>query len=285
MATRIHPIDWREEFGQLKPYLNGKGGVARVRYAGKRCAPSAFLGTLKSEYEYKGDNSNWRSIRIDSEVYSVRYLSGIRDEFVRLMSLELPAADVADNLRAEMRIFEDVEAEKVEAHFANVTQQNYFGGENPVLMSSNRDSWIRALCKCLAEFLRVHHMMVVVNHGSHPAQDEFWRYLWRGGLENLVEGGLLLVHLVDVSDEGFGYPHELAPAAHVELDLPTALGERARLEAIEDLTNVLAQAMPQMPPDRTRGEAHALVTAHVDDIPRLHRKLAACMTALRQEFG
>ena len=83
MASRVYPIDWREELAQLGPYLKGRGGVVRVRYAGERCAPSAFLATLTSEYEFKDDNRNWQSIRIDHQVYSVRYLSGIRDEFLR----------------------------------------------------------------------------------------------------------------------------------------------------------------------------------------------------------
>lgn len=284
MQTRIYSIDWRDEFGLLEPYLNGKGGVVRVRYAGGQSAPSAFLGTLKSEYECKDDNSAWRSLRIDHEVYTVRYLSGIRDEFVRLMNLDLPAPDAVEGLPAEQSVFEDVEAESIDAAISNVTQNNYFGGENPALMSRNRDRWVKALCENLTEFLKADHMMVVVNHGMRHDQDEFWRYLWRGGLENLVESGLVLVHLVDVSDAVAGV-HDLAPAAQLELDLPTALGHRARADAIEDLTSIIVETVPAIPVQRTRGEAHALVTAHVDDIPRLHRKYATCMMALQTEFG
>ena len=285
MATRIYPIDWRDEFDRLAPYLGGRGGVVRVRYVGKRCAPSAFLGTLKSEYECKSDNRIWRSIRIDHQVYSVRYLSGIRDEFVRLMRLELPEANTIEGLPAELTVFEDVEAESVEAEISHVSQHNYFGGENPALMSRNRDRWVMALCDALAEFLNTNHMMVVVNHGLHADQDEFWRYLWRGGLEKLVQSGLLLVHFVDVSDGAAASIHDLAPPAQLELDLPTALGQRARIDAIEDLAGVIARTLPTIPVERARGEAHALVTAHVDDIPRLHSKLATCMMALQAEFG
>ena len=284
MRVRIYPIDWRDEFGQLAPYLDRQGGVVRIRYAGKRCAPSAFLVTLKSEYECKDDNRNRHSIRIDHEVYTVRYLSGIRDEFVRLMRLELPSADRANGLPGSFSVFAGVEADSVEADISNVTQTNYFGGENPALMSRNRDRWVKALCDGLAEFHAVGHMMVVVNHGPPDDQDEFWRYMWREGLETLVDSGLLLVHMVDVSDGAAGI-HDLAPAAQLEIDLPTALGQRARNEAIEDLTSIIVRTVPAIPVDRARGEAHALVTAHVDDIPRLHRKYATCVMELQREFG
>jgi hypothetical protein len=279
MAARIYPVDWREEFQQLAPYLQGRGGVVRVRYAGARCAQSAFLGTLTSEYEYKEDNSNWRSLRIDREVYSVRYLTGIRDEFVRLMKVDLPKADGAEEAPGDLRIGTEIEAESVDL---DVTLQ--FGGENAAVMSRNRDRWVNALCGELARFLKAHHMMVVVNHGEPDSQGEFWRYMWRDALEGLVESGLLLVHMVDVSDVNRTI-HDLAPQAQYEVVLPTTLSPRARGEAIVDLTGILTREFPAMPAERALGTAQALVTSHVDDIPRLHDKYAACVMELRREFG
>jgi hypothetical protein len=283
MSPRIYPIDWREEFGQLAPHLNGKGGVVRVRYAGDRCAPPAFLTTLKSEYECKEDGQTWRSIRIDHQVYTVRYLSGIRDEFVRLMNLKLPTPDDAEGLPGALSIFTDVEAETIHADISNVTQNNYFGGENPELKSRNRDRWMDALCAALAQFLKSDHMMVVINHGEPAAQDEFWRYLWRGRFDGLVALGLLLVHMIDVTDGG-GRVHDLAPVAHLEIDLPGTLGPRARKEAVEDLMSIIVRRVPAISPDRARGAADALVAAHVDDIARLHRKYAIYLMDLEREF-
>jgi hypothetical protein len=281
---RIYPIDWREEFGQLAPHLNGKGGVVRVKYAGDRCAPSAFLTTLKSEYECKEDSRTWRSIRIDHQVYTVRYLSGIRDEFMRLMNLELPRPDSVEGLPGTLSVFTDVQAENVQADISNVTQNNYFGGDNPELKSRNRDRWMDALCAALAQFLKSGQMMVVINHGEPAAQDEFWRYLWHGRFDGLVAFGLFLVHMIDVTD-GSGRVHDLAPVAHLEIDLPSTLGPRARREAVEDLVRVIERRVPAIPPDRARGAADALVAAHVDDIPRLHRKYAIYLMDLEREFG
>src|SRR4051794_17847061 len=80
MPTRVYPINWREEFEQLAPYLNGRGGIVRICFPSRRCALPSFLETLKWEYESKTGNSAWCSIRIDAEVYSVRFLVLLRQK-------------------------------------------------------------------------------------------------------------------------------------------------------------------------------------------------------------
>ena len=280
MPSRIYPIDWRELFTQISPFLNGQGGVVRVRYAGERCAPSAFLGALKSKYECKEDNRYWRSIRIDREIYSVRYLSGVRDEFVRKIGMHLPDAYGAGGAAAPLNILADVKAGgDVQADISNVTQNNYFNGDNSALMSEFRGRWVTDLCGKIAEFLKVGHIMVVVNHGRHEDQDEFWRYLWQDALENLIDAGLLLVHMVDNSNASIGM-HDLAPTGHREIDLPTALSGPAQDHAIEDITEIILRAIPQMQPSDARLRADTLVRTHVDDIPRLHRQCSALLMQL-----
>src|SRR5438270_1042204 len=285
MASRVYPIDWREELAQLGPYLKGRGGVVRVRYAGERCAPSAFLATLTSEYEFKDDNRNWQSIRIDHQVYSVRYLSGIRDEFLRKIRLRLPKAYGISEASASLAVLTDVAAGgDVHADVSNLTLNQYSGGDNAALLSEARDRWIKPLCEQVAEFLNGGHMMVVVNHGSRESQDEFWRYLWRDGLERLAISGLLLVHMIDVSDAS-AHIHDLAPPAHVDVDLPAALGVAAQDHAIEDLTGFILREIPRINPDQARAAAHALVVTHADDIPRLHGKYFGYLLTLRRDFG
>ena len=257
----------------------------RVRYAGELCAPSAFLGTLTCEYEHADDNCDWRSIRVDREVYSVRYLSGIRDEFVRKIGLDLSEAYGVEGAPSPLKVFTNVEAGgDIHADVSNVTQNVYVNGDNPALMSRNRGRWVNELCGKLSEFLIAGHMMVVVNHGSHEDQDEFWRYLWQDGLEQLVNAGLLLVHMVDVSDEST-VVHDLAPIGHLEIDLPTALNPTAQNDAIEDLTNIIEREIPDVQYDEARLRADTLVRTHLNDIPRLHRQYAALMMQLGQQTG
>src|SRR5262245_2153387 len=141
MAARVPLVDWREEFAQLAPYLNGKAGVVRIRYMGESSAPSRFIGALTSEYEFKDSNKEWRSIRIDHEVYTVRYLVGIRDEFIRKLKVELPEADAVQGA-ATLQVFADVQADgDIDAKISNVSQNNYFNGNNPALMARNRERW------------------------------------------------------------------------------------------------------------------------------------------------
>src|SRR5205823_13672931 len=138
---------------------------------GERCAPSTFLDMLKSEYEFKDDNQSWQSIRIDHEVYSVRYLSGIRDEFVRKIGLNLSRAYRVGETAASIAVLKDVEAGgDIDAH-VDVTQHHYSSGDNPALLAEARDGWVKELCEQAAQFLTTGHMMVVVNHGSREDQD------------------------------------------------------------------------------------------------------------------
>src|SRR4051812_15762346 len=118
MSTRVYPIDWREEFEQLAPFLKGNGGVVRVFFPSKRCALPNFLDTLKSEYECKDDNTAWRSIRIDAEVYSVRFLEGVRDEFYRKMQLQIADNDGPSGVL--LSILQDATADQIESDISNV---------------------------------------------------------------------------------------------------------------------------------------------------------------------
>lgn len=285
MPTWVYPIDWRDEFAQLSPYLNGQGGVVRIRYAGELCAPSAFLGALTSEYECKDDDRDWRSIRIDREIYNVRYLSGIRDEFVRKMNLELSEAVGVEAAFASLNVFTGVDAGgDVHADISNVVQNIYVTSDDPALMSHARGRWIAELCDQLVNFLHAGHIMVVVNHGSRDDQDEFWRHLWQDGLENFIGAGLLLVHMVDVSD-GSADVHDLAPPGHQEINLPTALSARARDDSIEDVTEIIVREIPDIDAGEARLRADTLVRTHFDDIPRLHRQCSALLMQLGQKTG
>ena len=286
MRTRVFPIDWREEFAELGPFLKGRGGVARVRYAGEHSAPSVFLDTLKSEYEFKDTNTDWRSIRIDHEVYSVRYLHGIRDEFIRKIGLPLPKAYGVTETSACLGVLTDLEAGgDINADVSNITLNHYSSGDNPAILSEARDNWIRALCDQIAKFLTAGgHLMVVVNHGKREAQDEFWRYVWRDGLERLVVFGLMLVHMIDGSDSTTQI-HQLAPHPQVEVNLPMALGVSAQGQAVEDLTRLILREVPKFCPEQARAVAHALVSTHEGDIPRLHRHCVAYVMNLAQGCG
>ncbi len=126
--------------------------------------------------------------------------------------------------------------------------------------------------------------MVVVNHGSPDDQDEFWRYLWQDELENLVDAGLLLVHMVDVSDGTAGV-HNLAPPGHLEIHLPTALSPTMQDHAIEDLTGIIEREIPGIQLDEARLRADTLVRTHFDDIPRLHRQYSALLMQIGLQTG
>jgi hypothetical protein len=283
-VARVFPIDWRDEFSHLDPFLSGRGGVVRVCYQGSRCAPSAFLATLKSRFEIEFGKGNWPSLRIDPDVYSVRYLSDIRSEFERKLSMapmDLPAALVGS---PALNLFTDVHAEgNIHATISSVTQNVRVEGETGLAQAYSRDEWVLKLVAKLADFLKQNRFMIVINHGEPHYQSEFWRHMWNGRLANLTAEGLLLVHMFD--EAAVGEPNDLAPQPEVILHLPSSLSERAQECAIEDVARIFSERFPSMRPEVADARADTLVRSHVGDIPRLHSQFAALILEIARRGG
>lgn len=286
MPSQIYPIDWRDEFSAIQPYLNESGGVVRIRYTGEQCAPHAFTQALKSVYESKKGNSIWRSLRIDREVYSVRYLAGIRSEFMRIMQFELPdPTNTGTTATAELNVAKDIKAKgSVNVTVSGVEQNTYHTGDNPILMEDGRKAWIGELCDRLSEFLKNNHMMIVMNNGNRDDQDQFWRYMWQNRLDHLVELGLLLVHMVEETN-GNAQIHDMAPTPDVEVDLPLKLDERRQQDAVSDLTEIFGREVPDLKEKEARAAAQTHVHGHCDDVRRLHDKLPGLIMRLGRSDG
>lgn len=260
----------------MKPYHRDRGGVVRISFASDRCASSNFLDTLKLVHESYGG----RSIRIDREIYTVRYLSGIRDEFIRLLGMKLSMLDQTPG-NATLNVQCGLEANGNVTAQASSIQQSVSFGENPELMTRTRNLWLKELCDQIAAFLKHSRFMVIINHGDRGEQDEFWRYLWRGALETLVQPGLVLVHMVDSS--GTQEIHELAPVANLEFELPASLTVRAQAHATEDIAAILMAEFPSLGRDLAHARADVLVGSNSDNIRRLHVKHAAHLLKLAEQ--
>lgn len=283
MAVCVSSIDWRDEFAALEPYINGKGGIVRIRYAGHHGAHNTFIQALKSGYECEDGDKIRRTILIDKNNYATRYLPGIRDVFIRKMRMELPSAHSAPETPVLLNIANEIEAgTHVDIDIKNVTSEIYYNGDNPVLMTSNRNEWIDDLCKKVHAFLDTGHIMLVISHGRAKDQDEFWSCLWNDALESCIDNGLLLIHMVDISDEAAGM-HERAPNPNLEISLPIALSPQAQIQAIEDLTEIMLSKIPSMSRNEALTRAETLVGSNINDIPRLHSEGLAFVLTLAQE--
>lgn len=277
MPRRIFPVDWRNQFHTLEPFLNGNEGVVRVRYSGNRCAPNAFLETLKNEYECNNDNQHFRSVRIDREVYSVHYLSGIRREFIRKMQISLPDAD---GMTAGLA---NIASDNIAGGDQTIHTETHFHRESPAMLERNRDHWIHDLCTQLSDFLSGGaRLMVVVNHGTVEDQDEFWRFLWHNRLETLADPGVFLVQMADDS-KGLVDLHYLAPQPHSELFLPPSLDDVQQAHAVDDIKEILLRVFPYIPEEVAHARADTLVHDHAEDVGRLHDKLAGLLVRLERE--
>ncbi|HYW14921.1 MAG TPA: hypothetical protein VE891_02040 [Allosphingosinicella sp.] len=281
--TVFIPIDWREELGQIERGLRGEGGMARIHYSGEACAPSAFLETLKAIFETRADQWKRRSLQIDHNVYSVRYLAGVRDEFVRKIGFALPEPASAPSGSASLHVVDRVEAGgDFDAEVSNVTQINHFPLHEPAIIQG-RSRWLDDLVRSMADFLETGRFMIVMNAGPREAQDEFWRHAWHGRLDTLVAKGLWLVQMIDTS--AGEKLHELLPDASPEIYLPSTLSQEAQRHATDDVTQRLVQEIGDIDPALARIRADTLVRANRGDIPRLHRQSAALIVTLGLEGG
>ncbi len=287
MESRSFPIDWRRELAQLQPFLDGKGGVACVRYDGQRCAPNKFIATLTSVYEGRWDGSQfaeasgtWRSLRIDPENYKMRYLSDIRKEFARKLMIQLPLPVTPGQSSGPIQVASNNTAGGAQTFHTSVE----FHGDHDAVLAFRRDAWIQALRAELEQFLRGGHFMVILVHGSKEEQREFWDDLWHGGMSDLLPVGLFLVRMIDRTDTPTG-EHHRAAAPDVEITLPLDLGAEQQADAMEDIANWISRRLPVYTYDQAWLLAKGIVIAHADRVDDLHSSTGLMITRLQQELA
>jgi hypothetical protein len=284
MERNTFPIDWRNQFADFKQFLDTNRGVAHIRYAGERCAPNSFAEALTSLFEGRttdqepmAANDFSRSVRIDRDNYKVRYLSGIRTEFMRKMKLELPSPISGDRFSQAVHIASNNTA----GGNQNINTRIYVY-DNEVSLRFYRDKWIKSLCHQIKDFLQNHRFMVILMHGSKEDQQEFWDDLWHKGMSDLVNYGLFLVRMIDTSDPLVGEHHYAAQPDYV-IPLPLELDHDGQDHAIDDLANFIIRRVPGLSIQNARDIAKGYVLAHTQDIDRLHNQLIGFMLNLKQK--
>lgn len=277
MRARTQQIDWRHEFEHLDPYLEGSGGVVLVRYEGAKSAPVAFVDTLSSEFEARTSNGERTSIRIDREVYSTRYLSDLRAEFLR--KLKVSVAPTAAGQAAQISVASGNSAGGSQ-HFE--TTINVHADE--VAQAAGRAAWVVQVQLATADFLRSGRVMIVLADGPASDQDGFWRYLWRDALAPLMAKGLMLVQMMDATRNEVER-HPLAPLPNLEIMLPAALDVARQEHAQNDLVAILLKELPGLPLASAQMSARTLVHACRRDVLSLHAGFAGLLPKLAQDWG
>jgi hypothetical protein len=284
MQRNTFPIDWREEFAALQPFIAGQGGVACIRYAGDRCAPNSFVEVLTSAFEarnggdWPAEKSIAQSIRIDRHNYKVRYLVEIRTEFIRKMNQDLPSPITAGEISSSVQIASG----NVAAGNQSIEAQINYAGDNEVSLQVRRNEWITSLCDRLQKFLESRRFMVVLMHGSKEDQLEFWDGLWHGGMSALVSHGLFLVRMIDCDDSEAGEYHRVAQP-DCTVSLPRELNDVRRGHAIDDIAKAIKRWFPDYSTDICLAIAKGFVLSHTDDIARLHNGLLNVLLSLKSE--
>lgn len=267
---KTFPLDWRPELKKLEPFFAGKGGVVRIWYEGRDCAPHRFNAILKERYQ-KSDNGLWTSIRIDPEWHTTHLLEDVLHEFERKLrevgfieengqQLAMPPVSVlSDN---------DIDGNADISIESSIIGSYVESGNSPM----RRDKKISAICNSLKQFLIDNgHFMIVMNHASPGRQSYFWRLMWRGGLDRLTQRGLLLIHFVDRAEEANIHPD--APVEELSLHLPKALlGDDSRQDDVYDDLIDIFEALGHDRDSAAMG-ARVHLQNNLEKISDLHDKL------------
>lgn len=277
MVEFTEKIDWREEFAALEPFLIDRGGVVRVCYQGRACAPIPFVQTVSSAFERRATNGRRTSIRLDRQVYSTRYFADVREEFLRKLGTPTRAGlrrDVPQVLIASGN--HSGGAMQIETT-VNV-------GGDIVAMAEGRKAWVSLVKEHAEAYCKSGRLMVVIMAGPSDDQDEFWRHLWRYGLSDLTESGLLLLHMVDTEKPDAKCSEE-APSPDLELHLPTALDVARQTQATEDLVSILCKEIPGLSLESARASAKTLVHSTRFSVETLHDGFAGLLPTLAQDWA
>lgn len=272
----IH-IDWRRQFSKLGPYLDGKGGVVNVRCRGVSCGANAFLTILKSEFKSRPHTAKSLgvSIRLDPANYKVRYLSGIRSEFARILSMQplmkpMPASKFAE---AEKVLCNNTAGgdQHIEANF-------YFDSDFD--RTAERNEWVSLLVSELREHLKTKRFMIVLLAGSSEDQAEFWSSIWNR-VNDLTSDGLLLVRMID--DEMGGNTRDLHECEYdCEVTLAPLLDGEDVGHAIEDVTALISDRVPGNDAVSNANVAKGYVLSNKHDVSALHNRLLSFIADLQE---
>lgn len=269
-----HRIDWRSEFGKLKPYIAGKGGIVRIRYPGDRSGWLRFDGILKADYAAAGPGR--ASIRIDPEWHTTHLVEDILTEFeLKLEALGCPcSASPGSSARLSLLSNNQFDGD------AKIEMRNVYIAEGPQNRARARVERLVQIAAMLTQLLDAgDRLMVVVHHAPAKQQNQFWRQIWAGGLAALVAKGLFLVHLC--ADEQDDRSRE-SPAPELELFLPGDFRDESRQDqAYDDLYEVFQSA--GLDGDAASAAASVHLTNNIDNVAALHDNLFAVLLRIGQQ--
>ncbi len=215
-----------------------KGGSIRIFYRGSDCAPDRFIDALKFEFLKQPTAIPPVWVRLDREIYSVRYLANLEEELARLFDFpvgEVPSSSHCAKVQIASGNTSGAES-TTNVQDVSITQNFFDGlGSDNVAVGRRLEKW---LPKALSGKLDGGTVLILLNDGLHKDQTDFWRYLWRNVLIKFLDRGLIFVHMCDLNlEDGI---HDLAPRDAIEFFLDPIFDESSKVNAIEDIAVFLS---------------------------------------------
>lgn len=266
-------LNWRSEFRRLEPFLNGKGGVAELRYASEHAAPLKFNYLLKEAFAAPR-NGPCCSLRVDHEWFTTRHVLGVLDEFDRLLMDLGVAVGAPETEDASISILKDIEvAGDMEAHIHGLVVNQ--GG-------SPKDAYLRKRAKCTFAAVKLFvesggRLMIILNDMPRKQQTDFWSQIWNAGLaEAAGDHAFLVIHSGPETDQR---RHHDSPEPDIRIMLPETVEDGSERDDhfFDDLIDAFTSAGV--------GDAAGVAGVHLENnrfsILEVNLKLSAAVLAAK----
>jgi hypothetical protein len=269
----VHAIDWRSQFSDLRPFMDGQGGVVAVRTSD--ASPHVkFAKVLRQALDEQSQPCRWSTAQVDALNENTRYAGGV----IALLEEKLEMLDVVDAVR-DPRIVIGSDIEAGDAVTVSHVAVNYaVGSLDESRQLRRRAAAIGDRVRELAPDRRLALIVLNTDHEEARSMGDFCTMLWEPVLEPLVtECGLLVV---DLADPRKPRDETWPPAPALTLDLPERYLGEDLVAAQEDVAKILIDECP----DYIKGDAAAIAAraflAGCDDVREAHARLSRLIATI-----
>lgn len=260
-------LDWQPQFAVLRPYFEGRGGIVHV-HAGSTSPVSAFARVVRGQLAADEWPFKWSTVQIDPSNASTHYVADIIVQIRKNVKLSLTNAyrqPVTINVGNENEADGNVTVSNVDI---DIAYDEYGQSE----LESERIDHLCASLKVVLETRRVALIFVDTHKSDANSLTSLGRKLWEGALDNLTQGGLLVIDIFDPALFGGGV-YAWPPDPDLIVQLPDRYDDQSRTHALSDLASIALDEGWFLTYEEARAFA-ATVLATSDDVRDVYARLA-----------
>ncbi|NBC32901.1 MAG: hypothetical protein GVY13_09530 [Alphaproteobacteria bacterium] len=266
--TYDYHINWHSQIEELKPFLNGQGGVIAIEVDENRSAPEKFVGVLTRLLDSKGAFS----LRVNSQDSRTHYPEDIIANLEHRLGLgQAPSTDVKSILKNAEVACNNEAGRDMNIDLDIGVGLGQYGSSNFVIERTGLI--VKAIEEVLAD-KQVCLFLVQSHRFDARVKDWLWPVLWRDGLLPFIQQGLVLIDVYDERAET-RQRHWARPPANRILNLPPKYDRQDRIHAHRDIKEIILRELPDYDEPRADMRAQYLLEDLNYEVSDVHIRLAA----------